>query len=68
MASHYPELLLSLQIQEPTPPLKENGISRRSFADILSALEAASDAEPQHGVQYLASHPPTRERNARFSE
>lgn len=48
--------------------LKENGISRRSFADILRALEAASDAEPQHGLQYLASHPPTRERIARFSE
>ena len=46
--------------------LDETGISHRRFADILRSLQAASGPDPEHGLQYLASHPPTSERIQRF--
>jgi Zn-dependent protease with chaperone function len=46
--------------------LDESGIPHRRFADILRTLQAESGADPEHGLQYIASHPPTSERIRRF--
>lgn len=48
--------------------LDESGIPHRRFADILRALQAESGADPDHGLQYIASHPPTSERIRRFEQ
>jgi Zn-dependent protease with chaperone function len=47
--------------------LDQNGIPHRRFADILRALQGQSGTDPDRGMQYLASHPPTSERIARFA-
>jgi Zn-dependent protease with chaperone function len=46
--------------------LDRSGISHRRFADILRALQTAAGPDPDRGLQYLASHPPTSERIRRF--
>jgi Zn-dependent protease with chaperone function len=46
--------------------LKACAIPPENFAHILRALQKASGAEFEHGLQYLSSHPPTPERIRRF--
>lgn len=46
--------------------LEKTGIPKRRFADILRSLQKAAGGELKGGFQYLASHPPTDERIARF--
>lgn len=46
--------------------LHAGGIPPQHFANILRALQKASGAELEHGLQYLSSHPPTPERIRRF--
>lgn len=46
--------------------LERVGIPKKRFADILRSLQKAMGPEPKGGFQYLASHPPTDERIARF--
>jgi len=46
--------------------LKRSGIPLKHFADILRSLQKASGPDPERGLQYLASHPPTTERIRRF--
>lgn len=41
-------------------------IPRRHYATILRALEQSVGRDPNGGMQYLASHPPTSERIHRF--
>jgi len=46
--------------------LDETHIPRQRFADIMRALQKELGGDSQHGLQYLASHPPTSERIKRF--
>lgn len=46
--------------------LDKSGIPRKRFAEILRSLQKAMGPDPKGGLQYLASHPPTDERIARF--
>jgi Zn-dependent protease with chaperone function len=46
--------------------LERSGIPRHHFAKIMRALQKELGAEPENGLQYLASHPPTAERIRRF--
>lgn len=46
--------------------MKASGIPLEHFALILRALQRASGEDPEHGFQYIASHPPTSERIRRF--
>lgn len=46
--------------------MKRSGIPLQRFADILRSLQKASGPDPERGLQYLASHPPTAERIRRF--
>lgn len=46
--------------------LRASGIPLKHFANILRALRQASGPDPEHGLQYLSSHPPTPERIRRF--
>lgn len=48
--------------------LHTNHIPSQRFADILRSLSKASGPDPEHGFQYLSSHPPTPERIARFAQ
>lgn len=48
--------------------LDQNGIAHHHFADILRALQKTAGPDPEHGFQYLASHPPTTERIRRFEK
>jgi Zn-dependent protease with chaperone function len=48
--------------------LKQNGIPARHFANALRKLQKVSGPDPERGLQYLASHPPTSERIQRFDK
>jgi Zn-dependent protease with chaperone function len=48
--------------------LDQAGIPHRRFADILRALQKEYGSDPDSGMQYLASHPPTTERIQRFEK
>lgn len=48
--------------------LDQTGIAHHYFADILRSLQKEVGADDQHGLQYLASHPPTTERIRRFEK
>jgi Zn-dependent protease with chaperone function len=48
--------------------LDQNGIPHHHFADILRALQKKAGPDPEHGFQYLASHPPTIDRIQRFEK
>ena len=48
--------------------MDQTGIPHRTFAEILRALQKASGPDADHGLQYLASHPPTSERIRRFEK
>lgn len=41
-------------------------IPRQHYANILRSLQQRIGDDPEHGMQYLASHPPTAERIRRF--
>ena len=46
--------------------LEKAKIPRKHYADILRSLQKAAGPDPQHGLEYLSSHPPTAERIQRF--
>lgn len=46
--------------------LDRSGIPRKHYANILRALQNIVGKDPDRGMQYLASHPPTSERIRRF--
>jgi Zn-dependent protease with chaperone function len=48
--------------------LDETGIPHHHFADILRSLQKEAGPDDEHGLQYLASHPPTNERIRRFEK
>jgi Zn-dependent protease with chaperone function len=48
--------------------LDQTGIAHHYFADILRALQKEAGGDAEHGLQYLASHPPTTERIRRFEK
>jgi Zn-dependent protease with chaperone function len=48
--------------------LDRSHIPRKHYANILRALQASVGKDPDHGMQYLASHPPTAERIRRFEQ
>jgi Zn-dependent protease with chaperone function len=43
-------------------------IPRKHYASILRSLQASVGKDPEQGMQYLASHPPTAERIHRFEQ
>jgi Zn-dependent protease with chaperone function len=48
--------------------LDRSHIPRKHYANILRSLQASVGRDPDHGMQYLASHPPTAERIRRFEQ
>ena len=46
--------------------MDQAGIPHHDFADILRTLQKQFGPDPNHGLQYLSSHPPTTERIHRF--
>lgn len=48
--------------------LDQTGIGHHHFADILRSLQKEAGPDAEHGLQYLASHPPTTERIRRFEK
>jgi Zn-dependent protease with chaperone function len=48
--------------------LPKNGIAPKHFANALRKLQKVAGPDPERGLQYLASHPPTTERIERFEK
>lgn len=48
--------------------LDRSHIPRQHYANILRSLQQGAGEDPGHGMQYLASHPPTTERIRRFEQ